>query len=57
MEKVLKSNLEIALWTAIQQRTKVEKGWGYTMDSALLGGWKSNLKALQENNLKIKYDE
>lgn len=46
-----RSNLARALHTAIRQREEEE----YPMESALLAGWKSALKSLENNNLKIKY--
>lgn len=51
---ILKENLEIALRHAIEERQKLEKSYGYSMDSALLAGWKENLAALQNGKLEIK---
>lgn len=51
---ILSSNLEIALAMAIECRARVERQWKYTSDSALLPGWKENLKALQAGKLEIR---
>jgi len=51
-----KENLIAALSIAIAAQRKIEKGWGYTSDSGLVGGWVENKKALENNEkLEIKY--
>jgi hypothetical protein len=52
---ILSENLIIALEIVIFHREKKEKSWGYASDSALLSGWKQNLKDLREGKLQIKY--
>jgi hypothetical protein len=44
---VLRDNLIMALRTAIRHQEVVEKKMGYTGDSAMVGGWKDNLKILE----------
>jgi len=47
MNHILKDNLSIALATAIKQQSKLEKKQGYITDSALLAGWRDNLRSLE----------
>lgn len=50
------SNLEAALILAINTQQEIEKQRGYTGDSSMLSGWKSNLKALRQGmSLRIKF--
>ncbi len=58
MGHVLKENLNSALVLAIDEQEKIERkmfGKMFMNGSAMLCGWKQNLKDLQENNLIIKY--
>jgi len=53
---ILKTNLEIALRIAITAKERSELNFGYTNDSALLRGWRENLKGLQNGQeLKVIY--
>lgn len=47
MSHILQENLQHALHVAITSQQHTEKLKGFTSDSALLAGWKDNLKALQ----------
>lgn len=50
MNRYHASNVIIALHTAIEARSKLEKEeWGYTGDSALVAGWKDMYEALRRN--------
>lgn len=52
---IMKQNLIIALNFAISEQEKEESLRGYTTNSALLKGWKQNLKCLLEGGeLEIK---
>lgn len=57
-DKIWAENLTFALQTAIEARERFEKEvWKYTKESALLAGWKSNLKTLEEGRrLEIRYE-
>ena len=56
MAYILKSNLIAALETAIKTQEKWEvEHWGYISNSALLAGWKTALKGLEDDNLEIRY--
>lgn len=56
-EYILRDNLLIALYLAIETQENKEKaaGWGPNNESAMLSAWRSNFAALQQNALKIKY--
>ena len=47
MMEILRSNLILALGTAIEARQDLEEQKGYTMDSGILAGWKQALEALR----------
>lgn len=47
MSSILKDNLSAALVIAIEHQAKREKKEGYFMDSALLAGWRDNLRSLE----------
>lgn len=56
MSTILVENLKIALGVAIYNVEKAEKDNNCFTGSALLAGWKENLKALENNEiLHIKY--
>lgn len=48
MNYILKDNLISALRIVIETQELTEKNMGYTSESALLAGWKNNLKILNE---------
>ncbi len=50
---ILTDNLIVALKVAIDTQQKKERAMNYTGDSALVAGWKENLKILQTGRLEI----